>query len=113
MGMVVIQGQLPGDEAKREEVGKEAAAAQGDADICNAQKASVEADLAEALPALNEAIKALDTLKPGDINEVKALGKPPAGVKLVCESVCIMLGIKAARIPDPDDPTRRIMSFWG
>ena len=31
----------------------------------------------------------------------------------MCESVCVMKGIKPARIPDPDDPTRRIMDYWG
>lgn len=35
------------------------------------------------------------------------------GVKIVCEAVCVMLGIKPVRIPDPDDPSKRIMDFWG
>ncbi|POM79825.1 Dynein heavy chain [Phytophthora palmivora] len=80
---------------------------------CEQQKASVEADLAEAIPALEEALKALDTIKPSEINEVKAMSNPPAGVKLVCEGVCVMLGIKPARIPDPQDPSKRIMDYWG
>jgi dynein heavy chain len=111
--MVVIQGKLPAVEKKRTEVQADAAVAQGEADTCALQKASVVADLAEAIPALEAAVKALDTLKPGDINEVKALGKPPVTVKLICEGVCIMLSIKAVRIPDPADPSRRIMDFWG
>lgn len=57
--------------------------------------------------------KALDTIKQSEINEVKALAKPPIGVKIVCEAVCVMLGIKPVRIPDPDDPSKRIMDFWG
>jgi dynein heavy chain len=111
--MVKIQAQLPGVEKKRGEVGIEAAAAQKEADGCNAEKEGVEADLAEAIPALNAAVKALDTLKPSDIDEVKKLSKPPAGVRLVCEAVCIMLSVKPQRIPDPEDPSRRIMDFWG
>lgn len=35
------------------------------------------------------------------------------GVKVVCEAVCVMLGIKPVRIPDPEDPSKRIMDFWG
>lgn len=43
-----------------------------------------------AMPALNAAISALDTLKQNDISIVKAMANPPSGVKLVMESVCIM-----------------------
>jgi len=43
-----------------------------------------------AMPALNAAIAALDTLKQTDISIVKAMANPPSGVKLVMESVCIM-----------------------
>ena len=38
----------------------------------------VQADLDEAIPALNDALKALDTIKPADIDEVRKLAKPPA-----------------------------------
>lgn len=40
-------------------------------------------------------------LQPGDIAEVKAMKNPPAGVKLVMASVCVMKGINPERIPDP------------
>merc|ERR550537_37278 len=106
--MEVIQAKLPGVEAKQKEVGAEAAIAQGEADKVNAEKESVEGDLAEAMPALNDAIKALDTIKPSDINEIKGLAKPPATVKLVCEAICVMLSEKPQRIPDPNDPSKRI-----
>jgi len=43
-----------------------AAAAQGIKEEC-------ESDLAEAIPALEAAIQALDTLKPADITEVKSM----------------------------------------
>lgn len=42
-------------------------------------KDECEADLAEALPALRAAIKALDTLTKADITEVKGMKSPPAG----------------------------------
>jgi dynein heavy chain len=50
--------------------------------------------LAVALPALANAIKALDTLKPSDIGEVKAMKNPPGGVKMVMEAVCVMKGVR-------------------
>ncbi|KDO23984.1 hypothetical protein SPRG_10681 [Saprolegnia parasitica CBS 223.65] len=111
--MEEIQAKLPGVEKTRAEVQADVAIADASKAQCEIQKASVEADLAEAVPALEEALKALDTIKASEINEVKAMANPPAGVKLVCEGVCVMLGIKPARIPDPADPSKRIMDFWG
>ena len=111
--MEVIQNKLPGVEVKKAEVNGAAEIAQAEADKCQEQKDGVKADLDEAMPALNDAIKALDTIKPGDIQEIKALAKPPATIKLVCEAICVMLGEKAVRIPDPNDPSKRIMDFWG
>ena len=43
------------------------------AEVAGAIKADCEADLAEALPALEAAIGALDTLKPSDISQVSVL----------------------------------------
>ena len=43
-----------------------------------------------AMPALNAAVAALDTLKSQDITLVKHMTNPPAGVKMVMEAVCIM-----------------------
>ncbi|KAJ0405408.1 hypothetical protein ATCC90586_009447 [Pythium insidiosum] len=111
--MEEIKSKLPAVEKTRAEVQADVAVADASKAVCEQQKASVEADLAEAIPALEEALKALDTIKPSEINEVKSMANPPAGVKLVCEGVCVMLGIKPARIPDPQDPSKRIMDYWG
>ncbi len=51
---------------------------------------AAQKDLDEAMPALNEAIKSLDSLKKNDIAEVKAYGKPPALVEVVMEAVMIL-----------------------
>jgi dynein heavy chain len=108
-----IEEKMPGVMETRKVVSAEAAIAQGEADVVMSQKADVEADLAEAIPALESAIAALDTIKPADINEIKALSKPPEKIRMVCKAVCIMLSIKPQRIPDPDDPSKRIMDYWG
>jgi dynein heavy chain len=42
------------------------------------------------MPALNEAILALDSLKKNDIAEVKAYGKPPQLVEVVLEAVMVL-----------------------
>ena len=60
-----------------------------------------EGDLAEAIPALEAALAALNTLKPSDITIVKTMKSPPAGVKLVMAAVCVMRDIKPDKVNDP------------
>jgi len=68
-------------------------------------QADAQADLDLALPALSNAVKALDALTKNDITEVKSFAKPPGAVQLTLEAVCIMLGEK------PDwDTAKKVMS---
>lgn len=76
-------------------------------------KEECESDLAEAIPALDAAVSALNTLKPADITVVKSMTNPPYGVKLVLEAVCVMKGIPPERKPDPRGSGRMIEDFWG
>lgn len=69
-----------------------------------------EAKLAVAMPAMNAAIAALNTLKQNDITIVKAMQNPPVGVKLVMEAVCILKGIKPDRKVDASG--RPMEDFW-
>lgn len=52
-----------------------------------------QADLDEAMPALEEAIRALDSLSKKDISEMKSYTTPPQKVKLVMEAVNILKGV--------------------
>ncbi|CEG43665.1 axonemal dynein heavy chain [Plasmopara halstedii] len=87
--------------------------------LCNDQaaeangiKESCEAELAEAIPALENAVKALQTLTKGDITEIKAMKKPPDGVKLVMEAVCIMMRVPPVKIKDPAGGTKKVDDYW-
>jgi dynein heavy chain len=100
-------------DAKKAVVAADEAVAAKAAAEANAIKSECEEDLAVALPALENAIKALDTLKPSDVGEVKAMKNPPAGVKLVMEAVCIMKGVKSDRVKDPDGSGKMVEDFWG
>ncbi len=60
------------------------------------RKARAEADLAKAEPAVLEAQKAVNSIKKSQLDEIRALGNPPAAVKNTLEAVCIMLGEKTA-----------------
>ena len=60
----------------------------------NITKSSCEKDLAEALPALQNASKAVENIDKGAIAEMKNLGKPPALVQTTMLSVSLLLGVK-------------------
>lgn len=57
-------------------------------------QADAQADLDVAMPALQKAVRALDSLDKKDIGEVKSFAKPPPAVQVVMEAVCILLGQK-------------------
>ena len=65
-------------------------------------KEEFEHALADALPALNAAVSSLNTLNASHITVIKTMQKPPAGVRLVMEAVCVMKGIKPLKVKDND-----------
>lgn len=99
--MIRIEQDTVNVEAKKEIVAADEALANEAAAAAQAIKDDCESDLAEATPALEAALAALDTLKPADITIVKAMKAPPAGVRLVMEAVCVLKGVKPDRVQDP------------
>eukprot|EP00736_Rhodelphis_marinus_P008343 Rmarinus@m.28773 len=75
-------------------------------------KEELEKELANAMPAVDAALKALQSLTKQDIVEVKSMKTPPAGVKLVMEAVCIMLEVKPKRVDDPRKPGKKLDDYW-
>ncbi len=59
---------------------------------CSTMAALAQADLAEAMPALEEAVKALESLNKKDVGEIKSYTKPPPLVEKVLEAVMILRG---------------------
>ncbi|KAK6187847.1 hypothetical protein SNE40_005782 [Patella caerulea] len=111
--MIKIEQDTVEVEAKKEVVAADEAVANEAAAAAQAIKDECEGDLAEAIPALEAAISALNTLKPSDITMVKSMKSPPAAVKLVMESICVMMAIKSERKPDPGGSGKMIEDFWG
>ena len=72
-----------------------------------------ETQLAEAIPILESALKAVGNLSKNDINEVKALKKPPDGVRLTIEALCIMFGVKPEKVPNPAGKGPKVDDYWG
>ena len=59
---------------------------------CRAIAENAQLDLDEAVPALQEAIKALESLNKKDMTEIKTYGRPPPLVEKVMEAVMILKG---------------------
>lgn len=52
----------------------------------------------QAIPILNDALAALDTIKESDIAYIKKLTNPPSAIKLVLEAVCVVLDVKPVKV---------------
>uniref|UniRef100_A0A669BHB3 Dynein axonemal heavy chain 12 n=1 Tax=Oreochromis niloticus TaxID=8128 RepID=A0A669BHB3_ORENI len=100
-------------EAKSKVVRVDEEAATIKASEAQALKDECESDLAEAIPALEAALSALDTLKPSDVTIVKSMKNPPSGVKLVMAAVCVMKEIKPDKIADPAGTGKKVFDYWG
>lgn len=102
-----LEASVASEQVKRDEV------------IANSQAASAEAmedecskDLAQAVPVLEDALQALNTLKPADITLVKSMKNPPSAVKLVMAAVCVMKAVPPDRINDAATGKRHL-DYWG
>nr|XP_009665828.1 PREDICTED: dynein heavy chain 1, axonemal [Struthio camelus australis] len=85
-------------EKTRNAVQAEEMRAKAKAQAAQAIADDAQKDLAEALPALDAALASLRNLNKNDVTEVRAMQRPPLGVKMVIEAVCIMKGIKPKRV---------------
>lgn len=81
-------------DAVRKVVLEDEAVAKVKAEETKAIADDAQRDLNMALPALENALRALDALDKNDISEVRAFNNPPEMVQTVMESVCILLGSK-------------------
>eukprot|EP00730_Choanoeca_flexa_P002353 TRINITY_DN11019_c0_g1_i1.p1 TRINITY_DN11019_c0_g1~~TRINITY_DN11019_c0_g1_i1.p1 ORF type:complete len:1435 (+),score=328.02 TRINITY_DN11019_c0_g1_i1:91-4305(+) len=87
--VVIVQQKREADEqqkavsARREKISVEA-------EDCKKLAADAQADLDEALPALEAAMNALNSLNKGDITEIKSYSKPPDVVEMVMEAVMVL-----------------------
>ncbi|XP_006900461.1 PREDICTED: dynein heavy chain 6, axonemal [Elephantulus edwardii] len=85
----------------RQTVQKDEAVAKVKAEETQAIADDAQRDLEEALPALEAANKALDSLDKADIAEIRVFTKPPDMVMTVMEAISILLNAK------PDWPTAK------
>ncbi|XP_054262356.1 dynein axonemal heavy chain 1-like [Macrosteles quadrilineatus] len=81
------------------------------AEECQTIADSAQADLEEAMPMLKAAEDSLKALNKNDISEVRALKRPPAGVVLVLEVICIVKDIKPNKVAG-SRPGEKVLDFW-
>ncbi|CAF3634232.1 unnamed protein product [Rotaria socialis] len=96
----------------REVVVAEEAVVNAKAIDANKLKEECEHDLSAAMPALEAAINALDTLKPADITEIRTMQQPPITVRKVLASVCVLTNRQPDRKNDPNNPGKKIIDYW-
>ncbi|XP_031754732.1 dynein heavy chain 3, axonemal [Xenopus tropicalis] len=97
-------------EAVKSLVEADEATANRAAQEAKAIKEECEQKLSVAIPALNAAIAALDTLKASDITLLKTMQNPPSGVRLTLAAICILKGIKPEKKVDQNG--KAIDDFW-
>ena len=110
--MVVVAKEAADAEKIQSVVQAEEEKANAQAEAAQAIKDDCEAQLAEAMPILEAAIAALNTLQKSDITEVKSMKSPPDGVRLTMEAVCILCGVKPTRGRDPNNPSKVVFNYW-
>ncbi|CAM9781524.1 unnamed protein product [Ectocarpus sp. 12 AP-2014] len=92
-------------EAIKERVARDEAAVASRQEEISVLQQEAQKNLDQALPALEEAIKALNSLKRDDISEVKSFQNPPQAVQTVMNAVCLLLS------EDQDwDSAKRVLS---
>ncbi|KAM6980842.1 dynein axonemal heavy chain 1 [Aplochiton taeniatus] len=98
-------------EETRVAVQAEEAKASDKARVAGAIAEDAQKDLDAALPALELALTSLKSLNKNDVVEVRAMQRPPHGVKLVIEAVCIMKGIKPKKVAG-EKPGTKVDDYW-
>ncbi|XP_075915055.1 dynein axonemal heavy chain 1-like [Petromyzon marinus] len=99
-------------EESRRSVSEEQHKASASAALAQEMADDAERDLAQALPALEAALGSLKELNKTDVTEVRAMQRPPPGVRLVLEAVCIMKAVKPRKAPPADKAGPRLHDYW-
>lgn len=97
---------------QRELVKEDEQAAKVQAAVAQEIKDECDAKLGEALPILEAALSALNTLTTADIAVVKTMKSPPIGVRIVMEAVCILKEMKPDKVPNPSG-VGTVEDYWG
>lgn len=71
------------------------------------RKTIVQADLDAAMPAVQQAMKSVQSIKKQHLTEARSMNNPPIGVKMALEAVCVLLGNKVKDWKDIQQVVRK------
>jgi dynein heavy chain len=86
--------------AEGEAVAKIAAGCEADAERIGGEKTACMKDLAKAQPLVDQAVSAIDSIKPAHIGEIKKNNKPTDIIKLVFDGVLILFQLPTAPVTE-------------
>ena len=107
----IVEGEAVAAEKIRVVVAADEAVASKAAGEANAIKEDCEKELAEAMPILNAAAKALECITPNDITLAKKMLKPPEDQKMVLSAVCVLMGLKPESKMNTETQKKEL-DFW-
>lgn len=100
--MVEIEEETIEVEWTKERIASDEGLANAAAALAQQIKDECTKELASAVPAVESAVKALDTLVPEDIVFLRTMKNPPLGLKMVLESVAVLLAYSPDKKIGPD-----------
>jgi len=107
--MKEIAVQTKDADAKKEVVAVEEKQCNQQAAEAKQQADECQKELDVALPAYEQAMAALKVIKKSDLAQVKKYSKPPPGVVLTMEAVCIMMEVKPKRVGEVG---HKVDDYW-
>lgn len=92
--LVTIESSTQKANTKKAEASEKSVEVESKGKVIAVEKDEAELILAEAMPAVEEARRALSELEKSQITEIRSFATPPPAVQVVCECVAILKGIK-------------------
>lgn len=96
-----VQAAFEVADVQRENVKKDEKVAMEEASKANEIAENCTAIMADALPLIQEAETALNTLSSSDITILKTMRSPPVAIRVVGEAICILKDVKPDKTPNP------------
>ena len=107
-----VQKENADADVTRSMVASEQISSQEQAAIAEKIKQECQQALAIALPELESAIKALDTIKKDDIDLVRTMHNPPEAVRLTLEALAIVNKLKPVRVKGSDSQSAVTYDYY-
>lgn len=110
--MIEIEEEQAKADKSKEEMAVQQKEAAEQAELAAQMKADCEQALAKAIPELDQAIKALKTIKKSEIDEVKMMQNPPYGVRITLEALAITNNMRPTKIQSKEEKGKWVWDYY-